>query len=404
MSRDIALRQSKMKRTDKAITDIINILYIAHERMLGGASLSLVTLADEMQKRGNRVGVVVPFYFSPVARELRRRKIKTYWVFFGWWMMPKNWPFLMKFSFRCLYAIEGIAARIIAGIVKREGYQIIHSNSSVIDVGSKAAELAGIRHVWHFREFGDLDYELYFLRGKKQSFEEIRKRNDKIVFISQSLKRHYSDLKLQDRTGVIYNGVDIKYLNYHEHQNDRIIFLISGNLHRNKRQDLVLEAAHLLQEWRMSGFEIWVAGGAGSLKSSSDYEKELKDYIEVNRLENVKMLGRISDMNGIRSKADVEIVASKQEAFGRVTVEAMLSANPVMASDSGANPELVREGETGWLFESGNALALAEKMKYVIENYREIQRMGNYAYKFAKTRFLSEKNTEQIEALYKELL
>lgn len=380
--------------------DYINILYIAHERMLGGASLSLVTLADEMQKKGNRVGVVVPFPYCPVAKELRRRKIKTYWVFFGWWMMPEYWPFLMKFAFRCLYALEDIAVRIIARIAKTEGYQLIHSNSSVIDVGSRAASLAGMRHVWHFREFGNLDYELCFIKGRKRSFEEIRIENNELIFISRSLQSYYSDLEIQDRMRVIYNGVDPKYLNYHEHYNDQVIFLIAGNLHRNKRQDLVLKAAHLLQEWGICGCEIWVAGSAGRMKSSRDYERELKDYIETNRLGNVKMLGRISDMNSVRSKADIEIVASTQEAFGRVTVEAMLSTNPVLASNAGANPELIHEGENGWLFESGNEVELAEKMKMIIENREEIQRIGDFAFDFAKERFLSDQNTERIEALY----
>lgn len=382
----------------------LGILYIAHERLLGGASLSLVTLADEMHQRGNRVGVVVPFYFSPLAKELRLRKIETYWVFFGWWMMPVNWPFFMKFAFKCLYAMEGLAVHRIAGIAKKRNYQIIHSNSSVIDVGSRAASAAGVRHVWHFREFGDLDYDLAFLKGRERSLKEIRKSDDTIVFISQSLQRHYSDLNLQDRVRVIYNGVDKKYLNAHEHNQDKVIFLISGNLHRNKRQDLVLEAAALLKQWGMDGFEVWIAGGAGSMKSSREYEQELKALIETQRLDNVKLLGRISDMNGIRRKADVEIVASKQEAFGRVTIETMLSENPVLASDSGANPELVHEGENGWLFECGNAMELAEKMKMILEIREEIPKLGNNAFDYAKERFLSEKNTEKIEALYRTLI
>lgn len=382
----------------------MSILYVTHERMFGGGSLSLITLVDEMQKKGYKVGVVVPFWFCPVAKELRRRNIKTYWVFFGWWMMPGNWPLFLKIAFRGLYAVESVAAYFISRIANKERYQIIHSNSSVIDVGSRAASIAGKRHVWHFREFGDLDYELIFLKGRKRSLEQIRKGGDEIVFISQSLQQHYIDLKIPERMQVIYNGVDVKYMNAHKHDNDIVVFLISGNLHKNKRQDLVLEAAYLLQSWGVGGYEVWVAGAAGKMKSSIAYEARLKAFIVEKQLRNVKMLGRISDMNNIRGKADVEIVASKQEAFGRVTVEAMLSSNPVLASDSGANPELICDGENGWLFENGNAQDLANKMKMVIENYEEIQEMGNKAYQFAKESFLSEKNTEKIEELYRALM
>lgn len=381
----------------------MNILYIAHERLLGGASLSLVTLADEMKKRGHKVGVVVPFYFSPIAKELRRRGIKTYWVFFGWWMMPEDLSFFMRVGFQCLYKIEIIPAYFISRIVKARNYQIIHSNSSVIDVGSRAAKLAGVQHIWHFREFRDF-YKLKFLKGKEDSVNSIIHGRDQIVFISKKLQDYYGELKQTNRTSVIYNGVDKKYINHHIHNNRKIIFLISGNLHRNKRQDLVLQASVLLRDWDVRNFEIWIAGGVGALESSKKYEQELKEYISINQLHNVKMLGRIDDMNLVRSQTDVEIVPSVLEAFGRVTIEAMLSANPVIASDSGANPELVHQGETGWLFESGSALKLAEQMKMIIENPEIIGKMGEKAFQFARDNFLSEKNTIAIEKLYQSLV
>lgn len=377
------------------------ILYIAHERKLGGASLSLVVLAEEMQKRNYKVAVVVPFYFSPLAKELRRRNIKTYWVFNGWWMQPVDWPGYMKLIFKIIYKLENISAYIIAFIAKRNGYQIIHSNSSVIDVGSKAAQIMNGKHVWHFREFGDLDYNLEFINGRKKSIEFLENRNDRLIFISESLLRHYDELKQNTRAHVIYNGIDESYLNFHEHNNKRIIFLISGNLTPNKRQDLVLKAVLELKRNGVKGFEVWIAGQAGSLQSAKEYANGLETFIKKHNLTEVKMLGRIINMNEIRRKADVEIVASTMEAFGRVTIEAMLSANPVIASDSGANPELITEGINGCLFESGNASALAEKMNMMIEDTIVIDEMGAYAYELAKEKFSASKNADLIERLYK---
>ena len=381
----------------------MKILYIAHERKLGGASLSLATLIKEMKMRGHEVAAVVPFYFSPLAKEIRKQNVQTYWVFNGWWMQPKEWPRYMKFAFRMLYALEKIAVKRIAGIAKRNGFQIIHSNSSVIDVGSRAAKAAGCQHVWHFREFGEPDYQLEYIKGRENSLKMIEEGDDNVVFISKVLQDYYKDLNVADRGHVIYNGISPTYVNYHTHTNEKVIFLISGNLHRNKRQDLVLEAVKRLQQQGAEGFEVWIAGGAGSMKDSQIYEQELHQFVEENKLDKVKILGRIQDMNALRSKTDVEIVASTMEGFGRVTIEAMLSANPVLASNAGANPELIRENETGWLFETGSAQSLAGKMLEIIQNKEMISPMGNKAFAFAKEGFLSEKNTKEIEALYKRI-
>ena len=100
----------------------------------------------------------------------------------------------------------------------------------------------------------------------------------------------------------------------------------------------------------------------------------------------------------------VEIVPSAMEAFGRVTVEAMLSGNPVLASDAGANRELIEENKTGWFFEEGDAESLAEKMKDIIKHPEMLSQMGHAAYAAAKESYLSDRNTKEIEQLYYEAL
>ena len=92
------------------------------------------------------------------------------------------------------------------------------------------------------------------------------------------------------------------------------------------------------------------------------------------------------------------------EAFGRVTVEAMLSGNPVLATDTGANPELIKEGETGWLFREGDPENLARKIEDILKHKSCIRMLGDKAYQEAKTRYLSCQNTDKIENLYRLIL
>lgn len=383
----------------------LNIMYIVHERKMGGASLCLLTLAKEMKEKGHHVCVVVPFMRSPIAEKLREAGIKTIGIFFGWWMMPSYWGGLFKIAFRMLYMMEGIAVWRISHYIRKEKIDIVHSNSSVIDVGSKAAARSGVSHVWHFREFGDLDYRLMFLKGRRKSIQYLNNSNDINIFISMCLREHYRELRDGKRNRVIYDGVSDDYLNLRQDDLEgEPTFLIAGNLQRNKRQDIVLKAAKLLKEKGITNFKVIVAGGIASTRDSQKYAKELEIFIKQNDLDNVQLVGFVSDMNALRRKSDVEIVASTMEAFGRVTVEAMLSGNPVLAADSGANGELIEDGRTGWLFETGNEYALADKMFMVIENKSVIRSIGKNAFNVASLNYLSHRNTQEIEKIYREIL
>ena len=384
----------------------MNILFIAHERNLGGASKSLVTLAEELQRRGNYVIVVVPFKSGQVYSKLRELHIPVYKIFFGWWMMPSYWNIFFKTAMRILHAAEGIPAAKIARIAKRDGIQIIHSNSSTVDIGAVAAKKANLPHIWHFREFGMPDYQLEYLTGRKKSFEFVNKHGGKIIFISKNLREYYNKEIPDSVCQIIYNGIPETFLNPKDYKTNshKTIFLISGNLHRNKGQDIALSAAKLLKDKGYSNFELWIAGKSSSLRDSRKYERELKEFTRKNLLDCCKFLGFVSDMKALRKKADVELVCSNREAFGRVTIEAMMAGNPVIGTDTGANLELIKDRETGRIFKNKDAADLAEKMKWFMDEAVWVSQCGKNAYSYSKEKFLSCINVENIMEVYKNQL
>lgn len=386
----------------------MNILLIAHERNLGGASKSLVTLACELQEKGHNVVVILPIRFGQVYPKLKQSGIPVKKIFFGWWMCPIEWNFVFKLAFRFLHSMEWIAVKRIAFFAKKNNMQVIHSNSSVIDVGALAARKAGIPHVWHFREFGDLDYNLEFMLGRERSCEIINRISDSMIFISKSLYQYYGKNLEKEKCHVIYNGISSDYLfpKYEDgetKEDNEITFLISGNLHRNKKQNLAIEAVEILQQRGYCNFNLWIAGAASGMQDSRLFEKELKEQAKKLKPDVIKFTGFVSDISGLRKNTDVEIVCSGREAFGRVTIEAMMCSNPVIASDTGANPELIIEGENGFLFKEGNAASLADQMEKLIREKDLIKTMGKKAYHYAKEGFTSEKNTENIEKIYKSM-
>lgn len=380
-------------------------MLVAHEKNLGGASKALVTLAEELQEKGHKVVAIVPFKSGQVKNKLVEKCIITYTVFFGWWMMPSYWNMFLKASFCFLYALEEIAVLRISKIAKAENIDVIHSNSSVIDVGARTAVRIGLPHVWHFREFGDADYRLEFIKGRKKSCEFVERTGSRVVFISHNLREYYFDIS-DENCELVYDGISDAFLSVKDKEREisKPIFLISGNLQRNKGQITALKAAKILLDNKVENFELWVAGKEAAVKDSKNYAQELYEFSTLNLNGHCRFLGYVEDMKNLRKKADVELVCSDREAFGLVTIEAMMASNPVIGADTGATTELVEDKITGRLFKCGDAKDLSNKMLWFINETKNISKCGDTAYNFAKNVFLSGNNTDRIEMIYKNML
>ena len=371
---------------------------------MGGANCSLFDLTTEMKKRGYRVCVVVLYRGCPIDIRLREAGIETFPCFFGWWVQPREWNVLLKIAFRFLHWMQWLSVIRISNYIRKNNYKIIHSNSSVIDIGAQVAEKTGCKHVWHFREFGELDYKLHFMMGRDNALSYINKNSDHVIFISKALETLYS--KISNKT-IIYNGVrdDVFYDDVKSGDCSGFGFLISGNLSDGKNQMLVLEAAKIITDTKRGySFGIYVAGAATALKESRRYEKALRKYVSDNRMTNVTFLGFVNDMKELRkTKVNAEIVASRCEAYGRVTIEAMASRNIVLASDSGSNPELIGNNEHGILFKDNDASDLAEKMMWCMDNPDRIKGIESNAYEYAYGNHRMVCNIESVEKIYRSL-
>lgn len=310
----------------------------------------------------------------------------------------------MKLCFCLFYLLEPMQVFWVYNQIKRKQIDIVHSNSSVTDFGARLAQKMNSKHIWHIREFGDEDYDLQYVKGRRKTWNYINSHADKIVFISWSLYGYFSRYIDMEKSCIIYNGiVPDGAISRTGNECNKIVFLISGNINRNKQQMLVLQAANELKN-KNRDFKVIIAGGTSSMSDSKLYDRELRSYIEKNLQGYAFLAGRVQDMKRLRLEADVEIVASNKEAFGRVTVEAMMSCIPVIASDSGANPELIDNGVDGLLFENGNYKDLADKMEWFIDNNEKIQEMGEKAFFKASRNFTLKQTADKIERLYYDIV
>ena len=131
----------------------------------------------------------------------------------------------------------------------------------------------------------------------------------------------------------------------------------------------------------------------------------LKDKIRSYNLErNITLNGYDPEIYSKISQYDVGINCSTAEGFGRVTVEYMMTGLCVIASDQGANTELIDHNETGLLYKYGDKNDLADKVRYLYNNLEICKEMGNTAQKIASEKFSIEVHSAKVYDLYQELI
>ena len=121
------------------------------------------------------------------------------------------------------------AGRLLKQIVREQKYDIIHTNVSVVNIGFKVAKKLKIKHLYHIREYGDLDFNLKYFPTKSTLLKILRGRHTFSAFITKDLQRYYG-LQNSEMSRVIYNGIIGKVNQASEKQindNDRF-FLFAG--------------------------------------------------------------------------------------------------------------------------------------------------------------------------------
>ncbi len=143
--------------------------------------------------------------------------------------------------------------------------------------------------------------------------------------------------------------------------------VFTGRLEKIKGAHTVLEAMKFMPDVQLK------------IIGSGTQEASLKAYQQQHQLDNVTFLGKLNKTETLEAIADSQfaICASEwYEVLGFTVVEAMALNKPVIGANIGAIPEMVIDGQTGLLFEPGNAVQLAEKIKQLLDNPQKVTEMG----------------------------
>lgn len=125
---------------------------------------------------------------------------------------------------------------------------------------------------------------------------------------------------------------------------------------------------------------------------------------ELGITDRVKFAGERHDISAILSSVDVSVLISSSESLSNVILESMAAGVPVVATNVGGNPELVKDGETGMLVPLGNEDRLVEVLLRLVQNGDLRLHCAQRAREFSRSSFHIDVICRRYEDLYLSLL
>ena len=166
---------------------------------------------------------------------------------------------------------------------------------------------------------------------------------------------------------------------------DPFVILQVGTLCERKNQRVLVEAITRVIEARPErAVEVWFAGGI----FEEGYVEVLKEEVSTNGLAGaVSFLGWREDVHDLMAAADLLAMPSRDEGVPNTVQEAMAIGLPVAVSSVGGMPEIVSDGETGWIMSIDNPEDWARRIMWCLDNREECSAIGQRGSLYATGHF-----------------
>jgi 1,2-diacylglycerol 3-alpha-glucosyltransferase len=302
-------------------------------------------------------------------------------------------------------AVEGISPDIVhvqhhfligkeaLNAAKRLGIPVMGTNHSMPENLLSHFHLPGLVEKW-VRRF----YWRQFLRVFEQ-----------LDFVTTPTKTAVAVLKkvgLSKDVMPISNGVDLErfkptndglYLKRrYAIPTDRPVLLYVGRIDKEKRIDVILRA--LPDILRVTSIHL-VVTGTGTEKQKLE---ELTEKLGIQKAVTFTGFVPDEDLQNIYRVGDIFVMASIAELQSIVTMEAMASGLPVVAVNAMALPELVHDGENGYLFSDGDSQMFAEKVIAILSDQATRAEMSKKSLEIIKDHDIN-KIVDKFESIYTEI-
>ena len=334
---------------------------------VGGMNLYILSLCHQMNKLGIEVDIFARWH-DPGEPEIINLNERTRLIHIRG-CEPRD---ISKMDiYNCLPEFQ---TNLLA-FMQRDGarYDIIRSHywTSAL-VAERIKKQLGIPNVVTFHTLGEVKNRALGVAEEPeiriQSEKEIVKTADCIVTSTREGKSNLINLYggSPDKIKVIPPGVDLSYFHPDDKEKAkkelslkdyRRILLFAGRLQPFKGLDLLLHAMTYLPNHGTT--QLLVVGGNAGKADELAKMHSLVNKLGIRNM--VAFVGAVEHekMPAFYNAADICVIPSYHESFGLVAVEALASGTPVVASRVGGLATIVKDGETGYLFDERSAEALA---------------------------------------------
>jgi len=365
----------------------------------GGASKSFLNLLDGVLCKGASVLVVLPEY-GALCPLLDARGVE-------WRIIPfrfEAYPPCRSLKDYCLFTprlvgrigLNILARRRLTSLLTDFRPDIIHTNVGPVKVGFSVAKKLKIPHIWHLREYQDLDFDIHPMPTMQKFKACLRNPNNYTIAITKALSEYFSLDPLKSE--VIYNGV-LSETNGRFCSNKEDYFLFAGRLEKAKGIDTLIDVFVKFCQINKS-HKLLVVGYAPDKKFLS----RLTTYVSSKQLEErIVFLGERSDLFDLMFKASAVIIPSLNEGFGRVTVEAMIHGCLVIGRNTGGTKEILNQGKSiGLPYDTSEELL--NYLLTVPNNMESYFPMIKKAQVIAIAKYSTEKNIDKTWGFYCKIL
>ena len=305
-------------------------------------------------------------------------------------------------------------AKRLAEIIKEKKVDIVHARSRAPAWSAKwACEMTGVPLLTTFHGA----YNIGPFKLKKK-YNKVMTDGVLTIAVSNFIKQHILDnyeTVDPDKIRVVHRGADVERFDISKVSQERIVALaqkwrlpedqpvimLPGRLTRWKGQLVLLEALSKIENRNLRCLFV------GSDQGRKRYRRELERKTKKLGLSSVvQIVDHCSEMDVAYMLSDIVISASTDpEAFGRVVPEAQAMGRIVIGPNHGGATETIRDGETGFLFEPGNADDLAEKLNTVLTmSAEDKKRMAQKAVESVRNEFSTARMCAKTLDVYREIL
>lgn len=191
---------------------------------------------------------------------------------------------------------------------------------------------------------------------------------------------------------VLYNGVDVadSSLPGEDRQDGLFRVLFVGRLTEQKQPVVLVHAVAALPDELLNRVKVDMLGDGELLDA---VRKAILDFGLTDRVE---LHGHHADLNRWWAQADILVLPSAWEGLPNVVLEAMARRVPVIASAVDGIPEVICDGETGWLVQSGNVGQLTDAIVRAESSADDRQRLADRAFEVVRQRFCWQSAIERL--------